>query len=275
MALPLETLIEAVRRRDSDAVFYFCGDYCDRGPETHTVVDQLLELAAVDRAFFVRGNHDEIFDLVLNRQGFASGADVGAEVSKEAIREAATLFLGEGLLETLVSYGADMNELGKARGERKAIDDWLAAAVSNVPVPHRRFFRGLPAVVETDDFAVVHACWPPDYVDESGAMNGRCARDEQLRHDVIWARYTSSQITSEKQWNRVIYVGHTPTMTYYSPPKLLGRRPKLLDRPGDVIFGNQLVLCDTGCFAPDGRLSAVCHETSDVIQVHRTGDLLD
>ena len=274
MAMPLDTLLTAVRQRDGEARFYFCGDYCDRGPDTREVVDLLINLTASGEAFVVRGNHDEIFDLVLNHKSFASSAETEANAPPDTIREAASIFLGEGLLETLLSYGADGHALWQAHRYRDVEGDWLQESITGVPESHRKFFRQLPAVVETDDFAIVHACWPPDYVDESGDMNGRCARDEQLRHDVIWARYTASQITSQKQWTRTVYVGHTPTSTYFAPPRLMRRGPQLLESPGDVIFGNQLVLCDTGCFAADGRLSAVCHETSEVVQVHRTGDLI-
>jgi len=274
MAEALETLIAAVRRRDGEARFVFAGDYCDRGPNTKDAVDLLLQLRDEGVARFVRGNHDEIFDVCLNHEGFASGATVGGPVTPDIVADAAEMFLGEGLIETLMSYGADLHELGKLRGDREAIQQWVRHAFDIVPDAHKQFFRALPAVVEDDDFAVTHAVWPPDYADDPGGMNGRCAGNADLRHDVLWARYTSSQIVSEKQWKRTIYVGHTPTSTYFDAGPSFRSRHRLLDAPGDVIFGEKLVLTDTGCFAPGGRLSAVCHETRDVLQVHRTGDLI-
>src|SRR6266481_1000416 len=63
----LRGLIEALRREDSDASFFFVGDYVNRGQQSREVVDYLLSL---DRARYCRGNHDDVFDYVVNNQCF-------------------------------------------------------------------------------------------------------------------------------------------------------------------------------------------------------------
>src|SRR5687768_1050297 len=63
MLRPLRAVLEAVSRRDPTPRFYFVGDYVNRGPESRAVLDLLLGLSD---AAFVRGNHDDVFDLVLH-----------------------------------------------------------------------------------------------------------------------------------------------------------------------------------------------------------------
>lgn len=268
MLVPLRTLLDALRQRDKAATFYFAGDYCDRGPDTKGVVDLLIELTASGEAICVRGNHDDILDLCLNRKSFATGPEGGGDADKEAIDEAVSLFWREGLLETMRSYGVDLTEAGKLVGDLPAINAWVRDQFDRVPEAHKTFFRELPGVVEADDFFVVHATWPPDHVDDVGRMNGLLAADAFLRYDAIWGRYVANQIRSRKTWKRRGYVGHTPTDTYVA-------HTDLVRELGQVIHGEKLTLVDTACFAPGGRLSAVCHATGEIVQVHRSGELLD
>ncbi len=268
MLRPLRTLLDVIDARDDDAHFYFCGDFCDRGPDTRGVIDLLIALLADGRATCVRGNHDDLFDLCLNRRSFASAPGESAEAHDFAVAEATRLFWREGILETMMSYGVNLREAGEFVGDKPAVDAWVARQYDQVPDDHKQFFRELPAVAETDDFFVVHATWPCDQIDEPDRMNALVAADANLRHEAIWGRYVANQIRSDKAWGRPGYVGHTPTDTYWN-------HPDLLPEPGDVIFGHGVTLVDTGCFAPGGRLSAVCHDSGEVLQIHRTGELLD
>ena len=267
MLHPLRTMLDVLDRRDDDAHFYFCGDYCDRGPDTKGVVDLLIALQQDKRATCVRGNHDDLFDLCLNRRSFASGPEETVDAPDAAIAEATRLFWREGILETMLSYGVRLDEAGVTVGDKAAADAWVAEQYKKVPDAHKQFFRSLPAVAETDDFFVVHATWPCDQLDERDRMNALVARDAHLGHEAIWGRYVANQIRSEKAWQRPGYVGHTPTDTYWS-------HADLLPEPGLVIRGRGVTLCDTGCFAPGGRLSAVCHDDGRVVQVHHTGEVL-
>src|SRR5215510_11989874 len=98
MIRPLEALVRAVKSRDADARLMFVGDYVNRGPDSKRVVDFLL---ALDRAQFIRGNHDDVFDYVVNGACF--------EVHPDMVTPAATFltFLQFGLDNTLASYGID------------------------------------------------------------------------------------------------------------------------------------------------------------------------
>ena len=70
-----------------------------------------------------------------------------------------------------------------------------------------------------------------------------------------------------KTWDRPAYFGHTPVDTYLPHADLL---PDF----GHPIRANKVTLVDTACFAPGGRLSAVCHETGQVLQIARDGTRL-
>src|SRR5579885_313210 len=43
---------------NGDKYLIFLGDYCDRGPDSKGVIDQLLTLRPGVRACFLKGNHD-------------------------------------------------------------------------------------------------------------------------------------------------------------------------------------------------------------------------
>src|SRR4051794_20938618 len=94
MLKPLKALLNAVHNRDPESVFYFVGDYVNRGPDSRGVVDMLLNIPD-DRAKMIRGNHDDIFDLILNGKSFAAG--------NEPVPVFAW-FMAHGLGNTLISY---------------------------------------------------------------------------------------------------------------------------------------------------------------------------
>lgn len=263
MLRPLEAMLQIIRGRDRKAELYFCGDYCDRGPHTRQVVDLLLSL---DRASFVRGNHDDVMDLCCNGTSFTTTPNLG-QTPEEAAAEVKELFLREGMAETLASYGADLGELGRRVGDWPRVLDWINQGLKLVPESHRQFFRALPAVAEADKFFVCHATWPPDHLDEPGRMNGVVAGDPYLRHDVLWGRYTANQIRSRKVWSRIGYFGHTPTDNYLAAGDLMSAS-------GAIVRGEKTILLDTAAFVATGRLTAICHDTQKVLQVDQEGQVI-
>lgn len=63
----LDRLIEMVttdaRQKNARARIVFTGDYCDRGPDSHGVVERLMAgpNRSVDKFICLRGNHDDLF----------------------------------------------------------------------------------------------------------------------------------------------------------------------------------------------------------------------
>ncbi len=271
MLRPLQTLLAAVADRDADADLYFCGDYVDRGPSSAGVIDLLLSLP---NAHFVRGNHDDAFDFVLHAAAYAPHPDFwspGLMFSAMA---------GAGMDETFVSYGADRLEVLEAA--RRPTAARIAALGELVPERHRAFVRHLPPVAEADGFFVAHAWWAASTPDDFG----RLAFDPAVRHELLWGRYAAGEIRGPKQWARVGYFGHTPTMSYARSLRLsttragsgtgMGGLSALLGRADHApVGGPQIRLLDTAAaLVPDGRLTAWCHDTGECLQSHRAGDLI-
>src|SRR5438128_3922308 len=102
MLRPLEALVEAVEKADAKRQLLFVGDYVNRGPDSKGVIDLLLSL---NGAKFVRGNHDDIFDQVLNGKSYAGNASNGDRMV------AFQWFMEHGLDTTFTSYGVDYSIL--------------------------------------------------------------------------------------------------------------------------------------------------------------------
>jgi hypothetical protein len=257
MLRPLRALIELLSKKDPKARFLFVGDYVNRGPDSSAVLDVLLSLQTEGRAQFVRGNHDDVFDMVLSGQCYAFHPDARTPLA------AFLWFTHYGLLNTLTSYGVDELDVEWAR--KRPSDDAIRKLLTAVPASHSRFIHDLPPAIEEEDLFVVHAMWDPDEPDTS-PLSERLAADVRMRYNALWGRFTY-EISRKKRWKRTGYFGHTPVETF-----------RLSIRRGDnvPIHGPQIVLLDTGAaLGPNGRLSAVCAETGELVQVDRVGEVVE
>jgi serine/threonine protein phosphatase 1 len=243
----LERLLEEVSRIDSQARFYFVGDYINRGPDSKGVIDLLLSLRD---AKFVRGNHDDIFDQVLTSTHFASNAANGDRMM------AFGWFMEFGLDHTFLSYGVDYGLLGRCTTIKE-----LQAIVAAVPEAHQRFIHDLPPVIEESDLFVAHAKWDPYETDAMPSLMEMLKSNDAARHKLLWGRFTEEEIAITKAWRRTGYFGHTPVYAYAASQKT----GEVLMLP---IAGNKIVLLDTGvALNPNGRLTAFCADHHSFIQV--------
>ena len=151
MVRPLVTLVTEVRRHDPASRIIFVGDYVNRGPDAQEVIKFLLKL---DNAAFIRGNHDDTFDLVVNGQCYADNAARNDRVA------AFQWFMKYGLDNTLLSYGCDYALLDQL--SERCLPDLLDELAKCVAPQHRQFIRNLPAVYEEPDLFVVHGKWDPN-----------------------------------------------------------------------------------------------------------------
>lgn len=247
MFRPLETLVQAVRKTDSSAEFLFLGDYVNRGPDSRRVVEFLLKLTG---ARFIRGNHDDVFDVVLHGQGSAARTDPVPVFS---------WFMNHGLDRTLESYGVDRAQLEWVA--HRPSHSRIAELVQGIPDSHRQFFRTLPLAIELDDAFIVHAKWPADVADSDIAQHLR--GETRLHHGVLWDRFREDEIYRAKRWRRRGFFGHTPVINYMIGGESL------------PITGPSTVLLDTGCaLGPTGRLTAWCIENDTYLQTDHFGDLV-
>jgi hypothetical protein len=253
MLRPLNALLDEVQKRDAAARFVFVGDYVNRGPESPGVVDRLLTL---DNATFLRGNHDDIFDLILSGASY-----IGREHPFDPVSGFLS-FMNHGLMDTLCAYGADYAELEYLVAH--PTPERLKKTVEIVPEKHRQFFRALRAVAEYDTYFVAHAYWNVDEPDSSPDLAARLVTQSRLRWEMLWGRYTLAQVQSKKRWKRTGYFGHTPVANYRKDEKVL------------PVYGPQIVLLDTGvALGAQGRLSAVCADSGELVQVDRMGAIVD
>lgn len=249
MFRPLLTLLGAIDKADANPALLFVGDYVNRGPESRAVVDLLLTLK---NARFCRGNHDDIFDVVLHNRGSAGPADPVPVF---------VWFMNHGLDRTLTSYGVDEEEIENV--ERRPSLGKIRDLLEAVPEAHRSFFRSLPLSIEEPDLFVVHAKWAPDDSDQTPDIGLRLILDPRLHHRVLWDRFDDEEINMPKSWKRRGFFGHTPVINYGRPD------------PHAPIAGRSIVLLDTGvALSTLGRLTAWCAETDQVIQVDHFGRLL-
>jgi serine/threonine protein phosphatase 1 len=253
MLKPLGTLISAVEAHDHECVFYFVGDYVNRGPDSRGVIDLLLNLPD-DRAKMIRGNHDDIFDLILNGKSFAAG--------NEPVPVFAW-FMAHGLGQTLMSYGIDEADIEHV--QRKPSPNRLKELVEGVPDRHRLFFRHLPLMIEEKDIFLIHAKWRGEDSDSSPDIAAPVAQSSRLKHRALWERFSDEEISRTKSWHRRGFFGHTPVINYS-----LSRQS-----PGRPIVTHNQVLLDTGvALSTEGRLTAYCVETDQYAQTDHYGGLV-
>jgi serine/threonine protein phosphatase 1 len=256
MAKSLQSLIEAVMKQDRAADLMFAGDYVNRGPDSRQVIELLLSL---NNARFVRGNHDDIFDLLLRGQSYISHPDGPSPLL------AFGWFLEEGLDLTLSSYGvseAQIRELVRRPNAQK-----LTELLELVPTSHRQFIASLPPTIEEKDLFVVHATWDIHTPTEHPPIAQRLANDGESRHMALWGRFSARQVGKQKAWEKRGFFGHTPVANYLRSPTSSDNVP---------IVGPQIVLLDTAAaLGGYGRLTAFCPDTQRFIQVDPLGRLVE
>ncbi len=156
----------------------FIGDYVDRGPDSHGVVEYLLDFATRYRCVFLMGNHESMF---LDFLGWRGTPYFGGDA-----------FLVNGGDRTLASYGYF---------DRQDPD----GAAFALPPRHERFFRELKLYHREGDYLFVHAGIGRKLLEESDV-------DYALRHarcrDLLWDR--SCTDLPHCLGVTVVY-GHTPT----------------------------------------------------------------
>jgi len=261
MAQALSGLIDAVARRDSAARWIFVGDYVNRGPDSRGVIDFLLKLP---NARFCRGNHDDVFDVLINGQSYVE------QLTNNNRAGAFKWFMEHGLRETLASYGTHDSAMRSMLVHPTAAG--MDELVAGVPQSHRKFIRELEPVVEEEDIFIVHARWDPATPDESPSPTTYLEVDRNLRKTTTWGRFTIEEVDHPKTWRRTGFFGHTPVDFY-------GARGGFSRHGGGKlvpIIGQKMVLIDTAAaLSPVGRLTAYCPDTSSYIQVDRQGRLVD
>lgn len=149
------------------------GDYCDRGPDSATVIERLAALSADPEIICLMGNHD---------QKMLEFMEVPEEVAEP--------FLIYGGLQTLQSYGVDI-----ARADTWA--NLSRAFIRRVPRAHKRFLGRLSLMHVEGDYLFVHAGLRPGI-----------PIDRQSPDDLLWIR--EEFLLHQGSFGKVVVHGHTP-----------------------------------------------------------------
>jgi serine/threonine protein phosphatase 1 len=261
MSEALKGLVESVSKRDPSAQWIFVGDYVNRGPDSRGVIDFLLKLP---NARFCRGNHDDVFDVLLNGESYVE------QLTNNNRAGAYKWFMEHGLRDTLASYGASDAAMREMLTHPTA--SGLDNLISGVPASHRKFIRDLLPVVEEQDIFIVHARWEPATPDEDPSLTTYLEVDRDLRKVTTWGRFSAEELDQPKTWRRRGFFGHTPVDFY-------GARGGFSRSGGGKlmpIVGEKMVLLDTAvALSPVGRLTAYCPDDSNYVQVDRQGKLVE
>jgi serine/threonine protein phosphatase 1 len=122
-SVALRTLIDAIDPHPEDTIVTL-GDYVDWGPDSRSVIDQLIQLSRRCHLIPLLGNHEEMLLQALDSDSaLRSWLDLGGE-------------------QTLLSYPYDGTNL--------------------IDPEHIKFIRGCRDYHETDDFIFTHANYDPD-----------------------------------------------------------------------------------------------------------------
>ncbi|GAB6926305.1 metallophosphoesterase family protein [Paenibacillus sp. JCM 10914] len=179
------------------------GDYVDKGPNSKSVVDRVIELVRNHNAIALRGNHDQrLYDLIYN--------DSNAVRSK---------FIEHGGLKTLQSYcnsNTDIIDLNRA-----------IETIRTHYQHHLEFLGDLPLYHEDKDHIYVHAGLNPNYKDWRN----------QPERDFMYIK--EEFIKSNIQYGKNVIFGHTRTSDIHEIPDIWFSEGKIgID--GGCAYGMQL-----------------------------------
>lgn len=133
------------------------GDMIDRGPQSAHVLDWLVKEGVEGGASAICGNHER---MMLN---FLDGADDGK------------MWLSNGGIETLASYGAYGERLNALNASSRAVSQALQASL---PRSHERLLRGLPDAFLWRDFILAHDIIDADHAMAAEPVTGSATDDE-------------------------------------------------------------------------------------------------
>ncbi len=179
MLLQLHQIIlqDAEPHAEKDKIIVYLGDYIDRGPDSHGVIEVLRKqpLAAFQHIYLC-GNHEDMMMRYLDNP------------------DSALEWMLNGGAATCISYGFDPSNPPQGHDPTDWAHHMLTRAITP---PHRQFLDHLQESYSAGDFLFVHAGVQPDV-----------PLEEQQRKDLLWIR--EPFLSSDAEFGKVIIHGHTP-----------------------------------------------------------------
>jgi len=175
-ALHDQIVADAATAQARHNVIVYLGDYVDRGLNSKTVLDRLINGPPPEfEKVYLKGNHEAIM------LDFLDDSTIGKK------------WLAIGGNATLLSYGVDAP---RGRGSAADFEKVQGELISKLPSAHLAFLESLELTHTIGDYQFVHA----------GVRPGRLLR-RQVERDLIWIR---EPFLSSPVWHgKVIVHGHS------------------------------------------------------------------
>ncbi|MBE7202280.1 MAG: serine/threonine protein phosphatase [Parafilimonas terrae] len=186
-----ELVADDLRRdppREARAVFV--GDYIDRGPDTAGVIERLVTRRFPVPFETLRGNHEDLMMRAL-------------DAPEPSVADAMEDWCGNGGLETIRSYGVEVEKARHGKGLRKLRTEFLRS----FPEAHRAFLDATALSLRIGGYFFAHAGARPEV-----------PLDRQDPEDLMWIR--DACYGSDFDFGVVLVHGHTP----HKRPEDLPRR---------------------------------------------------
>jgi len=192
----------------------FLGDYIDRHPSSHLVLDFLIELKNKykDQVVFIKGNHEDMLLRACNKIP-------GKIITPQDRNSQFQMWMGNGGFQTLVGY---IQRKGLKEGE-DAIAEAQRCHWNNlssfIPDEHFEFMNSCVDYYKQDNFVFVHGGYNPSIPIEK--------HDPQVLYwDRKLVNYVRDRIGTPQEgeidWNEVIVCGHSgPTIVVHEKYMML------------------------------------------------------
>ena len=175
-------IIEASKNKEGEKLLIYLGDYIDREPDIKGTIQTLIDFQPENfTKIFLLGNHEQML------LDFMAGK-----------RNSLYIWLGNGGLETLESYGSDMNSYIDHSMELKGEELIRNQFTRLLPFSHKNFFNQLIINYEWDNYFFVHAGINPDLPIE-----------KQEKETMLWTR-EKNFFNPKMTYSKIIVHGHTP-----------------------------------------------------------------
>lgn len=174
------------KRPHPQPVTVYLGDFIDRGPESRSVVENLIaESAAAHRTHVLLGNHDMMLQIYLK------DPTVPIRPNGPKVNKIHWLHEMGGGAETLHSYGVPDASHENPSATHKAF-------IAALPDEHLHFFETLELYVPLGSYLFVHA-----------GINPGVPLDEQTEDDFTWMR--EPFLSSTLDHGFTVVHGHSPS----------------------------------------------------------------
>ena len=175
-------IIEASKNKEGEKLLIYLGDYIDREPDIKGTIQTLSDFQPENfTKVFLLGNHEQML------LDFMAGK-----------RNSLYIWLGNGGLETLESYGIDMNSYIDHSMELKDEELIRKQFTRLLPFSHKNFFNQLILNYEWGNYFFVHAGINPDLPHE-----------KQEKETMLWTR-EKNFFNPKMTCSKIIVHGYTP-----------------------------------------------------------------